>query len=78
MRLVTFSLFIFIPCIILPSFQAAADTVTLVNGDRFTGHLLESEGNLLHFQTEYTGKIKVQWEYVQSLETEEPISIILD
>ena len=78
MRLVTFSLFTFILCIILPSFQAAADTVTLVNGDRFTGQLLESKGNLLHFQTEYTGKIKVLWEYVQSLETEEPVSIILD
>ena len=78
MRLICFSLFALALFISVPLFQAFADTVTLVNGDRFTGRLLENEGNFLNFQTEYTGKIKVQWEYVQSLKTDEPTLLIFD
>lgn len=65
-------------CVVLPLFQAAADTITLVNGDRLTGRLLERDGSQLHFQTEYAGKIKIQWVHIRSLEIEEPALLLFD
>jgi putative salt-induced outer membrane protein YdiY len=72
-------LLIFSFCLFYP-FQEAfgADTVTLVNGDRLTGRLLERKGDQLQFKTEYFGKIKVLWEHVQSLEVEEPALLLFD
>ena len=79
MRLIRFCLFTLTLCIFLPFLQqAAADTVTLVNGDRLTGRLLERKGNQLQFQTEYAGKIKILWEHVQALEVEEPALLLFD
>ena len=61
-----------------PTSPAYGDTVTLINGDRFTGKLLYREGKNLHFKTEYAGKIKVNWEHIRSLETEKPAVLKFD
>lgn len=72
-------LFVFFLFLLFPLQEAlGADTVTLVNGDRLTGRLLERKGDRLQFQTEYLGKVKVLWEHVQSLEVEEPALLLFD
>jgi hypothetical protein len=70
---------VFLFCLLYPFQDAlAADAVTLVNGDRLTGQLLERKGNRLIFQTKYAGKIEVLWEHVQSLKVEEPALLLFD
>lgn len=57
---------------------AYGDTVTLVNGDHFTGQLLKLKDDNLQFKTEYADVIKVKWKYVRLLETDEPVMVKFD
>lgn len=55
-----------------------ADTVVLINGDRFSGRLLEREGGKMVFKTEYAGKLRIRWEYVTNLVVDKPAILIFD
>ena len=55
-----------------------ADTVTLVNGDHFSGKLLPHEGRKMSFKTEYAGVLKIDWLYVKKLTVDRPAVLQLD
>ena len=57
---------------------AQADSVILVNGDRFSGRLLEREGKKMVFQSEYAGKLRIRWEYVANLVVDKPANLLFD
>ncbi len=54
-----------------------ADRLTLVNGDRVTGELIELVDGKLVFESPVMGTLKLDWADVSSLETEEPVRIAL-
>jgi hypothetical protein len=64
--------------LMLHTIPAGADVVTLVNGDRFTGKLMEREGKKMVFRTEYAGSLRIKWEFVEKLSVDQPASLILD
>ena len=57
---------------------ASADKITMINGDHFTGTLMEHKGSRLSFKTEYAGTIRVNWDFVKILETDEPALLLFD
>ena len=57
---------------------ASAAEVLLDNGDRLTGTVMKLEGNTLHFQTDYAGVLKIDWNQVARLTTEEDVIVLTD
>jgi putative salt-induced outer membrane protein YdiY len=55
---------------------AAADTLTLKNGDRLTGAILESDGKDITLKTDYAGEIKVSWGAITSVTTDKPLYLV--
>jgi putative salt-induced outer membrane protein YdiY len=55
---------------------AAADTVTLKNGDRLSGTIEDSDGKDITLKTDYAGEIKVHWGSVASIATDKPLFVI--
>jgi putative salt-induced outer membrane protein YdiY len=55
---------------------AAADTVTLKNGDRLTGLILDSDGKDITLKTDFAGELKVHWGAVASVTTDKPIYVV--
>ena len=51
-----------------PAWAARTDVVTLVNGDRITGEVVELERGQLQFKTDSEGTIYVEWDKVVLLE----------
>src|SRR5690606_32081208 len=45
----------------------AADVVTLSNGDRVTGSILESNEKTLKMKTEFLGEVEIEWSAVTAL-----------
>lgn len=60
------------------SCSVLADSVTLRNGDRLTGKVLRKEDNNLIFKTPYAGEIKIRWLEITSLQTDEPVQVMLN
>ena len=54
-----------------------ADRLTLVNGDRITGELIELVDGKLVFKSPVMGTLRLDWEDVSSLETDEVVRIAL-
>lgn len=63
--------------ILLASDPAAADKLSLSNGDVITGKAIRMVDQKLVFKTEYAGEISVDWQKVVKLSTDEPIKVIL-
>jgi putative salt-induced outer membrane protein YdiY len=55
---------------------AAADTVTLKNGDRLTGAILDSDGKDITLKTDFAGELKIHWGAVASVTTDKPIYVV--
>src|SRR5580698_678271 len=55
---------------------AAADTVTLKNGDRLTGAILDSDGKDITLKTDYAGELKIHWGAVASVTTDKPLYVV--
>ena len=55
---------------------AAADVVILQNGESVRGQILSMEDKQLELQTDFAGKIKIDWGKIQSLTTDRPLSLI--
>ncbi|MFY9329013.1 MAG: DUF481 domain-containing protein [Georgfuchsia sp.] len=63
--------------VFLPA-PSIADTVVVSSGERLGGKILHKGKNTLTLQTDYAGKIKIQWDKIVSITTDEPVIIQLD
>lgn len=54
-----------------------ADQVVLKNGDRLTGNIVSKRGNTLTFNTSYAGELKIDWDEVAQLNTDQPVDVML-
>lgn len=61
---------------IVPAFFSLivkADEILLKNGDRITGTILNKTGNTLEVKTEYSDKISINWDSIESFSTTQPV-----
>lgn len=56
---------------------ALADELTLRDGSRILGSVVKKEDNTLQFKTSFAGVIKVQWDQVGELKTDQPTKVML-
>lgn len=56
----------------------AADELLLNDGSRLLGKVVKKENGTLEFETTYAGVIKVNWDSVSELRTDEPVKVLLD
>ncbi len=54
---------------------AAAAVVTLKNGDRVTGEVIESNDAKLRVKTEFLGEVEISWDAVSGIESNEPLHV---
>lgn len=52
---------------------ASADTVVLANGDRLTGQVQLLDAGTLVLKTEYAGEVRIKWDQVARLETQDSL-----
>jgi putative salt-induced outer membrane protein YdiY len=64
--------------LIVSSVTVLADEVHLRNGDRISGKIIHMEENKLVVMTDYAGEITISWDQVESLDTGEKITVVLD
>ena len=50
-----------------------ADTVVLANGDRLSGEVLLMDSGTLVLKTDYAGEIRIAWDQVEQIETDDPL-----
>lgn len=56
---------------------AAADEVHLKNGNRLSGTIIGlSEGKLM-LETDFAGRLSIDWSRVERIESESPIEVVL-
>jgi putative salt-induced outer membrane protein YdiY len=56
---------------------AAADLVTLKNGDRITGRIVKKDGGTLTIAGELTGNVSVPWDAVTAISSDNPLTVVL-
>ena len=54
---------------------AQADQVTLKNGDRISGTVVESDGKTLDMKSDFAGEIKIQWDAVVKIESSQALHV---
>jgi putative salt-induced outer membrane protein YdiY len=57
---------------------AHADQVILKNGDIITGKVVNKSGDILLFNTQYAGDLKINWKDVSTLSTDKPVTTLLN
>ena len=55
-----------------------ADTLVMNNGDHISGEVLLRQGDVLKFKTAYAGEISVKWSEIQSVTTDNAMTLQLD
>ena len=55
-----------------------ADELLMKDGSRLIGKVVKQEDGTLDFETSYAGTIKVKWDQISELHTEEPVRVMLD
>ena len=63
--------------VLVSAVPALADQVTLKNGDRLTGTIVQSDGKTLVLHTEYAGDLTVKWDAVKGIESSESLRVEL-
>jgi putative salt-induced outer membrane protein len=63
--------------ILLLGLPAAADQVTLTNGDRLTGTVTDYDGTQFRMKTALVGTVRIPWDAVEQLATETPLAVTL-
>ncbi|WP_026224775.1 DUF481 domain-containing protein [Methyloversatilis thermotolerans] len=63
-----------LPALSLPM-TATADEIRMINGDRITGRIVSKADNELVVDTDYAGQIKLRWDQVSSLFTEDTMAV---
>ena len=56
---------------------ALADQVTLKNGDRLTGSIVNSDGKTLTLHTDYAGDLSIKWDVVQGIDSKQTLHLEL-
>jgi putative salt-induced outer membrane protein YdiY len=54
---------------------ASAAVVTLKNGDRITGEVVESNGTSVRVKTEFLGEVEISWDAVTAIESSDPLHV---
>jgi len=57
--------------------QAYADQIVLKNGDRLTGKVISKTPAGLMFDTDYTEPIRIDWQMVESIRTDEMVKVLV-
>jgi len=52
-----------------------ADQITLKNGDRLTGTIINSDAKTLVLKTEYADAVTIKWDFVQLIESTQPLYV---
>jgi len=63
--------------VVLSASAAAADQVTLKNGDRLTGAIVSGDGKTLLMKSEYAGDVTIQWDAITAIESSEELHLTL-
>src|SRR5438874_11247638 len=63
--------------VLVTAVPALADQVSLKNGDRLTGTIVQSDGKTLVLHTEYAGDLTVKWDAVKGVESSAPLRVEL-
>jgi putative salt-induced outer membrane protein YdiY len=66
---------VFVAVAIISLGVARADQITLSNGDRLTGKVIDSNEKQLLFDSEAAGRLIIKWELVSGLTTSGPIAV---
>ena len=56
---------------------AAADQVTLKNGDRLSGNIVSGDGKTLLIKTEFAGDVTIQWDAIVGIESTQNLNLTL-
>ena len=56
---------------------AAADQITLKNGDRVTGAIVKKDGKDLTVKTDLMGVVTIPWDQVTDIKTNEALNVVL-
>ena len=56
---------------------AAADQVTLKNGDRLTGTIVSGDGKSLLLKSELAGDVNIQWDAITAIESAQNLNLTL-
>jgi putative salt-induced outer membrane protein len=67
----------FVAIVLVTTIPALADQVSLKNGDRLTGTIVQSDGKSLVLHTEYAGDLTLKWDAVKGIESSEPLHVEL-
>src|SRR5215472_6391446 len=70
------SLFVLLAFVFV-SVSARADQITLKNGDRLSGHIVNGDGKTLLLKTEFAGDVTIQWEAITGIESTDNVNITL-
>jgi hypothetical protein len=60
---------------LLPSLAMAKDTIWLANGDRIVGDIVFKQGDRVVVETDYAGRVHIDWDKVATLETGKPVAV---
>ncbi|HVH88327.1 MAG TPA: DUF481 domain-containing protein [Terriglobales bacterium] len=55
---------------------AAADQITLKNGDRVSGAITSGDTTSLNLKTDYAGTVTIKWDAIQSISSDQPLYIV--
>jgi len=55
-----------------------ADELLMKDGSRLLGKVVKQEDGTLDFETTYAGTIKVKWDQISELHTDEPVQVMLE
>ena len=67
----------FVAIVLVTTIPALADQVSLKNGDRLTGTIVQSDGKTLVLHTEYAGELTLKWDAVKGIESSAPLHVEL-
>jgi hypothetical protein len=56
---------------------AHADKVTLKNGDRLSGTIVNGDGKILLVKTEFAGDVTIQWDAITAIDSSENLNLTL-
>src|SRR3954452_24073609 len=63
--------------VVVAAVPALADQVSLRNGDRLSGTIVQADGKTLVLHTEYAGDITLKWDSVKGIEGSGPLGVEL-
>ena len=66
-----------VSCLLLLAAGAPADQVTLKNGDRLSGQIVNGDGKTLVLKSEFAGDVTIQWDAITGIESTDTIHLML-